>query len=99
MGATGSTTIDFGDAPARATEASVAVTGQATIVAGSKVEAYMMPVELIGANGHNEDEHMLEDLKFTVPVSTVVAGTGFTIRGECKTGTTNGKFTVNWVWT
>lgn len=99
MGATGSITIDFGNAPAKQTQASVAVTGQAAIVAGSKVEAYMMPVDLAGANGHSEDEHMIENLKFTVPVSTIIAATGFTIQGECTLGTTNGKFTVNWVWT
>ena len=98
MGAQGSTTIDFGDAPLKQTQASVVVTGQAGIIAGSLVEAWIMPVALAGANGHSEDEHMIENLKVTVPVSTIVAGTGFTIQGECTLGTTNGKFTVKWVW-
>lgn len=96
MGATGSITIDFGST--NVTQGSVPVTGQAAILADSKVEAYMMPVLLGGADGHSEDEHMVEDLKFTVPVSTIIAGTGFTIQAECKTGTTAGKFTVQWVW-
>lgn len=96
--AVGSVTIDFGDAPVKQTEASIAVTGQAAILGTSKIEAYMMPVDLAGANGHSEDEHMVENLKFTVPVSTIIAATGFTIKGECTLGTTNGKFTVNWVW-
>jgi len=98
MGAQGSATIDFGDAPAKNTQASVVITGQTGILAGSKVEAFMMPVTLAGANGHSEDEHRIENLKFTVPVSTIVAGTGFTIQGECTLGTTNGKYTVQWVW-
>lgn len=96
--AVGSSTIDFGDAPAMNTQASVAVTGQAAILSTSKVDVYIMPVDLAGANGHSEDEHMVENLKFTVPVSTIVAGVGFTIQGECTIGTTNGKFTVQWVW-
>lgn len=98
MGAVGSITIDFGNAPAIATQTSVAVTGQTGIGASSQVEAWIMPVDLAGANGHSEDEHMVENLKFTVPVSTIIAGTGFTIQGECILGTTNGKYTVKWVW-
>ena len=98
MGASGSTIIDFGNAPAIQTQASVVVTGQSNISPSSKVEAWMMPVDVSGSNGHSEDEHMVEDLKFTVPVSTVIGGVGFTIQGECMTGTTNGRFSVNWVW-
>ena len=98
MGAAGSSTINFGDAPARSVEGSVIVTGQSGILASSKVEAWMMPVDLAGANGHSEDEHMIENLKFVVPVSTIVVGVGFTIKGECTLGTTNGKYTVQWVW-
>lgn len=95
---TGSVTIDFGNAPVKETQTTVAVTGQTSILGTSKVEAWMMPVELTGAGGHSEDEHMIENLKFTVPVSTVIVGVGFTIQGECTKGTTNGKFTVQWVW-
>lgn len=94
----GSTTIDFGNAPAKETQTTVAVTGQTAILSTSKVEVWMMPVALAGANGHSEDEHMVENLKFTVPVSTIIAGTGFTIQGECTLGTTNGKYTIQWVW-
>lgn len=98
MGAVGSVIVDFGNAPAIETETSVVVTGQTGILATSKVEAWMMPIEVLGANGHNEDEHRLEDLKFTIPASTVIKGIGFTIYAECQTGTTNGKFQVCWVW-
>jgi hypothetical protein len=98
MGAQGTTTINFGNAPAKETQTSIIVTGQAGIVAGSLVEAWIMPVNLAGSNGHSEDEHMIENLKVTVPVSSIIAGTGFTIQGECSLGTTNGQFTVKWVW-
>ena len=98
MGAVGTALIDFGDAPVKQTQASIAVTGQASIVAGSKVEAYIMPKATADPNGHSEDEHMIENLKLTVPVSTIIAGTGFTIQGECTLGTTNGKWNVEWVW-
>lgn len=98
MGAIGSIIINFGDAPAIETQASVEVIDQSLILYTSKVEAWMMPVDVTGDNGHNEDEHRVEDLRFTVPVSTVIAGVGFTVHGECMTGTTNGRFQVCWVW-
>ena len=98
MGAVGTATLNFGDAPAKQTQASIAVTGQTAIVAGSKAEAWIMPATVANPNGHTEDEHMIENLKLTVPISTIVAGTGFTIQGECTLGTTNGKFLVQWIW-
>ena len=98
MATAGTATIDFGNAPAKQTEASIAVTGQTSILASSKVEAWIMPTAVADPNGHSEDEHRIESIKLTVPVSTIVAGTGFTIWGECLVGTTNGKFLVQWVW-
>lgn len=73
MGATGTANIDFGAFPG-ASDASVAVTGQTGIVAGSLVEAWLRPVDTAD---HTADEHMLESLK--VFAHTIVAGTGFTI--------------------
>lgn len=95
---TGIATLDFGDAPVNQTMASVVVTGQAALVAAtSKVEAYMMRVVTADPNGHSADEHMIEDVDLMV--GDLVDGTGFTIYGECRTGTTQGKYTVQWVWT
>jgi hypothetical protein len=73
MGAQGTTTIDFGAFPGKS-DASVAVTGQAGIVAGSLVEAWIRPV---ATADHTDTEHMVETIK--VFAADIVAGTGFTI--------------------
>ncbi len=90
MGATGSAILDFGTPSKPA--ASVAVIGQAGIVAGSKVEAF---VRLAATADHSADEHMIERLKITA--GNIVAGTGFTIYGEANPQA-YGQFNVDWVW-
>ena len=75
MGATGKTTVDFGAFPGKS-DASVAVTGQAAIVADSLVEAWIRPEATVD---HTADEHLVETLK--VIAGNIVAGTGFTIYG------------------
>ncbi len=75
MGAQGTATLDFGAFPG-VSDASVAVTGQAAIVAGSLVEAWIRPVDTVD---HSADEHMVESLK--VFAHSIIAGTGFTISG------------------
>jgi hypothetical protein len=73
MGAQGTTTITFGAFPG-ASDASVAVTGQAGITGTSLVEAWIYPV---ATADHSVDEHMLEP--FRVFAHSISAGTGFTI--------------------
>ena len=73
--ASGIATLDFGAFPGQS-DASVAVTGQAAIVSGSLVEAWLRPV---ATADHTDTEHMVETLK--VFAHTIVAGTGFTISG------------------
>lgn len=73
MAASGVATIDFGSFPGKS-DASVDVTGQAAIVSGSLVEAWIRPVD---TSDHSADEHMLETLK--VFAGNIVAGVGFTI--------------------
>lgn len=75
MGTQGTAELDFGAFPG-ASHATVAVTGQAGIVAGSLVEAWIRPV---ATTDHSADEHMLETLK--VFAADIVAATGFTIHG------------------
>lgn len=75
MGASGTATLNFGAFPG-ASDASVAVTGQAGIVSGSLVEAWLRPE---ATADHSADEHMAETLK--VLAGNIVAGTGFTIYG------------------
>ena len=105
MGAQGTATLDFGAFPGK-TDASVAVTGQAGIAAGSLVEAWIFPT---ATADHTVDEHWVDPPE--VFAGNVVAGTGFTIYGvlkkRCEIGPQNrsvdapmiyGKWSVGWVW-
>lgn len=96
MGAQGTATLDFGAHPG-ATHASVAVTGQAGIVSGSLVEAWIRPE---ATADHSDDEHMVENLQ--VVARDIVAGTGFTIHGHEGPDNGNskiwGRWTIAWVW-
>lgn len=71
----GTALLDFGAFPG-ASDASVAVTGQAGIGASSKVNAWLFPADTAD---HTADEHILETLK--VFAGNIVPGTGFTIYG------------------
>jgi hypothetical protein len=73
MGAQGTTTVNFGAFPG-SSDTSVVVTGQATILAGSLVEAWISPV---ATADHTADEHIVETIK--VFAGNVSAGVGFTI--------------------
>ena len=75
MGAQGTAILDFGAFPG-ASDAAVAVIGQAAIVSGSLVEAWIRPE---ATADHTADEHMMETLK--VFAGNIIAGTGFTIYG------------------
>jgi hypothetical protein len=76
MGAQGTTTVNFGTFPG-GQDASVAVTGQATILAGSLVEAWLYPSATVD---HSADEHLVETI--SVMAGNVVAGVGFTIYAQ-----------------
>jgi hypothetical protein len=90
VSATGQTTIDFGTGN---TDVSVAVTGQASILAGSLAEAWLFP----SVTASNEiDNHLIDDI--TVIAHSVVAGTGFTIFVKCNNGLAHGIFNVAWIW-
>lgn len=69
----GTAVIDFGAFPGKS-DASVVVTGQAGILPGSTVQAWL---KLADSADHSADEHMLETLK--VFAGNIVAATGFTI--------------------
>jgi hypothetical protein len=97
----GTATLDFGAFPGKS-DASVVVTGQADIVSGSLVEAW---IRLEATSDHTADEHLLETLK--VSAGNIVAGTGFTIygintsqlSGPNDNGTRiYGQWTVAWAW-
>jgi hypothetical protein len=107
MGSSGTATLDFGAFPGKS-EASIAVTSETGIVAGSLVEAFRLPT--VATADKTTDEQLVERLRVTA--SDIVAGTGFTIRGyddaspSWKTANDGiaedyrlyGKFLIGWVW-
>jgi hypothetical protein len=93
MGAQGSATIDFGATPTD--EATVVVTGQASIVSGSHVEAFFMR-ESTADNALEDHEAMA--IYCPLVCGSIVAGTGFTIFATMLAGYAIGQFTVRWVW-
>lgn len=76
VGNTGTATLDFGGFPG-ASDASVVVTGQAGIVSGSVVEAWL---RLESTADHSADEHWVETIELSA--GNIVPGTGFTIYGK-----------------
>ena len=93
MGAQGTATLDFGSTPTD--EATIAVTGQGSIAAGSHAEAFFMR-ETTGDNGVEEHEGMA--IYCRLVCGDVVAGTGFTIYATMLAGFATGQFAVRWVW-
>lgn len=91
--ATGTAVLDFGASPAES--ASVAVTGQAAILAGSHVEAFFMR-ETTGDNG--VDEHEEAAALCPLVCGAIVAGTGFTIYAHPIAMLGLGTFTLRWAW-
>lgn len=100
MSASGTTTVDFGAFPGKA-DTSVAITGQAAIVSGSIVGAWIRP---IATADHSADEHRVEPI--AIGADTIVAGTGFTIFAVEAVPATlwneghllYGTWTVAWAW-
>jgi len=69
----GTTTVNFGSFPG-CSDTSVSVTGQAGILAGSVVNAWIYPSSTAD---HTADEHIVETIQ--VYAGNIVAGVGFTI--------------------
>ena len=92
--AIGTATLDFGASPG-SNEASVAVTGQATISATSKAEAWVMADDT--SSNHTASDHRYFAALAGLTCGTPVAATGFTIYAR-STQKLSGQFTVRWVW-
>lgn len=89
--ATGTTTIDFGTG---ATEASVSVTGQTSILATSHAEAFLMRET---SADHTAEDHSYAALFVALTCGVPTAGVGFTIYARAV-DPMRGAFTVRWVW-
>lgn len=92
---TGTATIDFGAFPG-SNEASVAVTGQTSITATSKAEAFVMGDDTSGT--HTANDHRYFSALAGLTCGTPSAGTGFTIYAR-STEILQGTFALRWVWT
>ena len=92
--ATGSATIDFGAAPG-ANEAAITITGQTSISATSKTEAWIMADDT--TSDHTAADHRYVGLWLFLSCSTPTAGTGFTIYGRSGQKL-QGTFQVRWIW-
>lgn len=92
----GTSLLDFGAFPGQS-DTTLAVTGQAGIVSGSSVEAWIQPA---ATADHSADEHDVESL--SVFARDIVAATGFTLYGvnNSRLGDTRlyGKWNIGWRW-
>jgi hypothetical protein len=92
VSSSGTAIVDFG--ATTNSGCSLVVAGQAGIVAGSLVEAWISPVATVD---HTADEHLVEDLH--VYAGTIVPGASFTIFLMARDlNGAYGKWTINWVW-
>jgi hypothetical protein len=90
----GTATIDFGPFPGTS-EAVIAVGGQASILATSDVQAYIMADDTSGT--HTANDHRVAAALMSLTCGTPVASTGFSIYGRCA-DKMQGTFFLRWVW-
>jgi hypothetical protein len=90
----GTTVIDFGPHPG-ANEASVAVTGQGSISATSKAEAFIMGDDT--SSNHTASDHKYFGSLANLTCGTPTAATGFTVHARSLHKLT-GTWSVRWVW-
>jgi hypothetical protein len=92
----GSTTLTFGAFPGGPV-ASVAVTGQSSILTTSHCEGFLDPTQP-DTSDHSSDEHVLSAPEIEVVCQAIVAGTGFTIVAKAANNNVYGSYNVSWVW-
>lgn len=92
--ATGTATIDFGAFPG-SNEASVAVTGQGSILSTSKAEAFIMGDD--STVDHTASDHRYFSALVGLSCGTPTLATGFTIYAR-STEKLQGTFALRWVW-
>jgi hypothetical protein len=91
---TGIAAVDFGVYPG-SNESSIVVTGQASISATSKAEAWIMGDDSTG--DHTANDHRYASVLMGLSCGTPTAGTGFTIYARAL-DKLQGTWTVRWVW-
>lgn len=93
MASKGTATIDFGAFPGT-NEASVAVTGESAILAGSLVDAWFRAE---ASPDHDAQDHTWAPTFVSITCSVPSAGVGFTIYARSLERIT-GKFNLDWAW-
>lgn len=93
MSASGETTIDFGAFPG-SNEASVTVIGQAGILTGSQVDAWIVAK---ATSDHTTNDHAYAGSLMGITCGAPTAGVGFTIYARSP-HKMQGTFTVQWAW-
>ena len=88
----GTATIDFGTG---SNEASIAVTGEATILGTSKCQAFIMSDDT--SVDHTASDHKYVGIWLNLTCGTPSAGIGFTIYGRSPEKL-SGKFSLRWTW-
>lgn len=90
---TGTATMNFGigDGASDLPQSSVVITGQAWVLSGSIISAW---VAAVATADHDVDEVVAENI--SCYVGTIIPGTGFTIYGQVDEGSTFGDFIINW---
>jgi hypothetical protein len=91
---TGTATINFGAFPG-SNEATVVVSGQGTISATSKAEAWVMGDD--STADHTARDHRYFDVFCGLTCGTPTAATGFTIYATSQQKL-QGTYKVRWVW-
>jgi hypothetical protein len=93
MGASGTATLDFGTAPG-SNEASVDITGQAAILAGSETDAWIVAT---ATGDHTANDAAYAAALVGISTGALVAGTGFTVYGR-SVEKMQGTFNLQWAW-
>ena len=91
---TGTAVIDFGAFPG-SNEASIVVSGQASIGSGSKVSAYFMADDT--TSDHTANDHKYAPLLIGLSCGAISVGASFTIFARCM-DKMQGTFQIRWVW-
>lgn len=99
MPGAGSAVLNFGAFPGTDV-ASIAVVGQAGIIATSLVDAQL---NISATSDHSEDEHAMlkgsQAIEVAVRRSSIVAGSGFMITGMCQDKSLMwGLINIDWEW-
>ena len=92
---TGNSTLDFGAYPG-SNEASIAVTGQTSILSTSRVSLYILADDT--TSDHSANDHKYLQLFCVLSAGTPTTATGFTIYAR-SLEKLQGTWKVRWMWT